>query len=153
MAQWFGFDEVKEIEIFNTGFLIWPAGSHYRLDGKGISVIKDLTLDIDTVGMGGIDVLPIQTNATYNVFSVYLPNGTVEIIGSLSESISGYPFRKIGTFNTDGSGLVSAISPETDTIYFGNPENDGSFKIFRENNSLKIQKKETGNWVTKDTIE
>jgi hypothetical protein len=37
-------------------------------------------------------------------------------------------------------------------FYFGDPNTDGSWRINRSGNNLVFQRRESGSWVTKDTI-
>jgi hypothetical protein len=40
----------------------------------------------------------------------------------------------------------------TGAYYLGNSSTDGSWRITRSGNNLVIQRREAGDWVTKDTV-
>jgi len=53
--------------------------------------------------------------------------------------------------------LIEKLSPninlgETGVFYFGDKDTDGTWKIIRSGNNLITQRRESGAWVTKNTI-
>ena len=52
------------------------------------------------------------------------------------------------------SPIFSSVTVEDSTVvYFGDSLTDGSFRIIKDGATLKIEVRDTGVWVTKDTIE
>lgn len=49
-------------------------------------------------------------------------------------------------------GLLRDTIADASIKYWGDRDTDGSWRIFVDNGSLKIEKRESGNWVTKDTL-
>ncbi len=66
------------------------------------------TLDTGTVGVGGLDAA-VQADTAYALYLVQGASGPTRLIGSTSfsaPSLSGYAYRRIGSFWTDGASKI-----------------------------------------------
>jgi hypothetical protein len=107
MAQWFGFEDIKELEKTTQTTLTWLAGSYIRIGGQAYSVNYNLVLDITT----DIDTGSLSANKIYYIYAIVV-GGTVSLVFSLSSSQpSGYSsYRKLGSFLTDGASEILGTS-------------------------------------------
>lgn len=74
-----------------------------------------------------------------------------ERIGVLGDS----PNDVVITGNIKASGTITGtnhIAGSADFFYFGDPTTDGSWRIGRSGNNLVFERRESGSWVTKQTI-
>lgn len=106
-----------------------------------------------TVGtnIGTLKLTEGGNNSTAGNFSLTLPFGGSEferlsVLGNGNVGIGvSVPTEKL---EVDGSLEVGS----SDWIYFGDSSTDGSYRIGRSGNNLVTQRRESGSWVTKQTI-
>jgi len=129
-------DGAVEIQVSDTG-------NNACLDLTQSDITNDPNvLEISNAGSG--DSISLQGTGTHSINSV---SANLELITTTSGNITATtPNAEMQLINTD------AVIDSDKAFYFGDSSTNGSWRIVRSGNNLIMERRETGSWVTKQTI-
>jgi hypothetical protein len=104
MPQWFGENNLGEIKITGNRTLNLSP-SFLKINGKGVFT-SELNLNLDNIGLGGLDQGSMAPNKYYNIFVVNFSNQNY-LISSLEDSLNYSFYFKIASFYSDSNSNIS----------------------------------------------